>query len=141
MNQFKNEMTIEIGGEKILLAASFENIAKLESNLASISYLAWKFSRGSRASDGSGKDSQSTNPRETIGALPSITEITQIIFYCQKDSKFSLEEIFGLISSSGSFADVMVKTTIFIGRILAGPSKFDEEDLEQKKKKSHPKGS
>lgn len=132
MNQFKNQLEVAIGAEKILLSPTFENIAQMESNVGSVSYLAWKFSQGVRKQADGSLDKDSLNTRETIKGLPSLSEVTQIIYYNQAEKMYSLDEIFQKIVSSGQFQQVMIQVTIFIGKMLTGGS-FDEEQLAEKK--------
>lgn len=132
MNKFKNEMEVQIGSKKILLRPTFENLAEMETNLGSIGYLSWKFSQGVRKNEGGGLDQSSLNSREAIQALPSLTEITQIIFYNQAEKEYSKEDIYQMIIEEGAYRDCMIASTIYIGRMLAGSKKFDEESLEKK---------
>jgi len=133
MNQFRNEMEISVGAEKILLRPTFKNIAELETNLGSIAWLAWKFSRGvTQGSDGK-VDANSFATSDFVKSQPSFTDIAQIIYYCQADTdpsdaskrKYSLEEIWGKVINSGAAKTLIIEITIFIGKMLAGAN-FDE---------------
>ncbi len=139
MNKFKNEMEIEIGSKKILLRPTFENLAQMESNVGSVGYLSWKFSQGVRKNSDGSLDSSSLNSREVIQSLPSLSEITLIIFYNQAEKELEKEDIYELIVSEGAYRDCMIAVTIFIGRMLAGGKKFEEESLLEKKKPSQVK--
>jgi hypothetical protein len=139
MNKFKNEMEITLGPEKILLRPTFENLAEMETNVGSVGYLSWKFSQGVRKNSDGSLDSSSLNSRETIQSLPSLSEITQIIYYNQAERKFEKQDIYEMIVSEGAYRDCMIAVTIFIGKMLTGGQKFDEEELLEKKKSSQVK--
>lgn len=133
MNIFKNETELKIGDETILLRPTFENLAEMESNVGSITYLSWKFSQGVKKNRDGSVDRDSLNSRETIQALPSLSEITQIIYYNQAEKKFTKEEILQLIIKNKAMQPMMIQVTIYIGKMLTGGG-FDEENLEEKKK-------
>lgn len=136
-NKFRNELELKIGKAKILLRPTFSNIAALESNVGGISYLAWKFSRGLREQF---QNKDKVDPDRTEGAvksLPTITEVAQIIYYCQaahdpdeKGKPLELEEIFKMIISQGTSIHLSAQITAFIGRMLAG-DKFDENEVKE----------
>lgn len=128
MNNFRNEMLVEIGTEKILLRPTFQNMSEMESNVASVSYLAYKFSRGLRET-GANKEN------EAAKSLPSLTEAAQIIYYNQAERKFTLDEVWEKIISSGNTPKIMVQVTIFIGKMLAGGDfNIDKEVTDDEKK-------
>lgn len=133
MNIFKNETELKIGDETILIRPTFENLAEMESNVGSVTYLSWKFSQGVKKNRDGSVDRDSLNSRETIQALPSLSEITEIIYYNQAEKKFSKEEIFRLIVENKAMQPMMIQVTIYIGKMLTGGG-FDEEKLEEKKK-------
>lgn len=131
-NKFRNELEVTLSGEKILLRPTFENIANMESNVGSIAYLAWKFSRGVTV-QGDG----TTKPNEDmIKSFPSLSETAQIIFYNQAEKKLSLEEIWDLILKNGNPKDLMIKVTVFIGRTLSGGNFDEEKEATEEEKKS-----
>lgn len=137
MNQFRNELKVTIGGSEILLRPTFENIAQVESNVGSISYLAWKFSRGVRRDATGGIDKASLSSEETIKGLPSLTEMAQIVYYCQAEKTHDLNSIWELIIGSGSSQSLLMQVTVFIGKMLAGSSfEVKEETLNESEKKS-----
>ena len=126
-NKFRNEMEITLGPEKILLRPTFENVATMESNLGSISYVGWKFSRGIRNGI-------------VQSDMPTLTDLAKIIYFNQAavrpdDStkkKFSLEEIWQLVQAE-SIRSVLPQVTIFLTTILAGNEKVDSPTIEEKK--------
>ncbi len=130
MNKFRNEMTIKLGPQEILLRPNFENIAMTETNVGGLAYLAWKFSKGSRVG-------QSMN--EMAKAVPTLTECAAIIFYNQAATNpedptkklYSLEEIWGFVQSQG-MKSVIQDITIYLAKITAGQAKVDE--IEEKEK-------
>lgn len=140
MNNARNEVTIDLAGEKIILRPTFENIAAMESNLGGISYLGWKFSRGAKL-DSNG------NPVMDYGQaaknLPSMSEIAQIIYYNQAATKaddptlkkYSLEEVFNLVVRTGQ-AKVVAPITMFITKLLAGDKLNPVDDITDEEKKS-----
>lgn len=122
-NKYRNELEIDLAGTKILLRPTFENIAAMEENVGSVTWLTWKFSRGAGSKNG---------PIEpNIKAMPSLTESAKIIYYNQAATKpdnpfeklYSLEQIWDLVSQEG--ARVSVEVIKYIGRITAG-NKADE---------------
>ena len=129
MNNFRNEMIVELGDEKILLRPTFQNMSEMESNVASVAYLAYKFSRGMRAQDGA---------KESEGAksLPSLTEAAQIIYYNQAEKKFSLDEVWDKVLAVTNKTTVMVQVTIFIGKMLAGGDFDINKEVTPEEKKS-----
>lgn len=94
MNKFRNELEIEIAGQKILLRATFDNLAATESELGSLGYLAAKYGRGVEIG---------TDGRAKVNAdvLPSMTSVAKMIYLNQAEKKFSQEEIFQLCLASG----------------------------------------
>lgn len=135
-NKFRNEVEISLGGEKILLRPTFENIAKTESNVGSISYLAWKFSRGVSLDDKGKVDPQSLSSEAAVKSLPSLSEATQIIFYNQAEPKFSIEDIWDLVLKTPDKKGLMMNTTVFIGRMLTGGNFDEEKEVTEDEKKS-----
>jgi len=143
-NKYRNEMEISLGGEKILLRPTFENIAAMESNVGSVAWLTWRYSRGVRFKDG--KVDKSTMASEAaIKALPALSETAQIIYYNQAalnpndptQKKFSLEEIWALVMGEG--AKITSQVVIYLGRITAGNKSEDItelKDLTEAEKKS-----
>ena len=126
-NKFRNELEIELAGEKLLLRPTFENIAAMETKLGGLAYLAWKFSRGGR------------DPK----FLPSLTECAEIIYLNQAANnptdptkkKFSMEEIWEKVQAEG--LGVIKPITIFLGRISAGNKMAPQVDeLTEGQKKS-----
>lgn len=134
-NKYRNEMEIELGPNKILLRPTFSNIAETESNLGSVAYLAWKFSRSVR--------SRANNEIEkSVKELPPLTECAQIIYYNQAEKdpddaskrKLSLDDIWQMLLDHGAGNNLTVKITIFIGMMLSGGKQIEEEELLDEKK-------
>lgn len=139
-NKFRNEMEVEIGGKKILLRPTFENIAAMESNIGSLAWLTWKFSRGTKFTEDGKLDRESLRSEEAIKSIPSLTDSTKIIYYNQAahgDSahvKYSLEEIWDLVNKTG--ATVAPQVVIYLGRIMAGNKAVEKEEISNDEKKS-----
>lgn len=133
MNKHRNEIELKIGDKVILLRPTFENLAETESNVGGLSWLAWRFSRGVRvqqSEDGTVKPVAEITS-ETLKDQPSLTEIVKIVYYNQVKNEsgrreLSLEQIFDLIVSTGSFKMVLMKVIVFIGQALSGGD-FDEQ--------------
>lgn len=101
-NKYRNELEITLGGEKILLRPTFENIANLEGNLGfgvpTFAYRLHKISSKSEA--------------------PSMTEMAKVAYHCQADKKFSLEQIWDLCMIDGvAFSAEILK---FVSQITVG---------------------
>jgi hypothetical protein len=136
-NKFRNELEITLGGEKILLRPTFENIAAMENNVGSVAYLTWKFSRGIRSVDGKSLASDAA-----VRSMPSMNEAAKIIYYNQAAhkqgdptlKKYNLEEIWQLILEEG--AGVAKHIILFLGRITAGNKAIDIDELSEGEKKS-----
>lgn len=126
-NQFKNEMEIEVGGEKILLRPTFESLAAMESDLGGLPYLAYKF--------GQGVDIETKTIDKLLSAksLPGVTETTKIIFYNQVEKKFTKEQIFDLVMAEG--IRVCAQMVLFLVRCTAG-NKLAKEPTKSQKKSS-----
>lgn len=124
-NKHRNEMEISVGSQKILLRPTFENISNLESDLGSISYLSYKF--------GKGFDIQTLkiNQSEAIKNAPTMTETTKIIFHCQAEKNFTIEEVFELCQDEG--IKICMKIVEFLGRIAVGNKMQKEPNARQKK--------
>ena len=122
-NRVRNEMEIDLAGQKVLLRPTFENIASLESSHGSLAWLGWKFSRGLQ----DGKN------------MPGLTDYAHIIYHCQAATKaedptkklYSLEEIWDLVQQSG--VSLLQPMMIFIARITAGNKMVNELNDNQKK--------
>ena len=145
VNKFRNEMEVKLGEVSIVLRPTFENIAALETNVGGISYLAWKFSRGLtelKTKDKLTADAIS-NSEKTVKSLPSMSEISQIIYYCQaahdpEENKkaYTLKEVFNMVMSSGSGLLLSSMMTVFIGKMLAGDNFDENKVLSEAEKKS-----
>lgn len=139
-NKFRNEMTITLGDEKILLRPTFENVAAMEANVGSVSWLGWKFSRGVRL----GKDNkpESIDMEATVRSLPSLSETAKIIYFNQavtkegdpSAKKFSIDEIWQFVMDAGTPATKQVVQ--FLARITAGNRAMDDEEVTEGEKKS-----
>lgn len=126
-NKFKNEMEITVGGEKILLRPTFENLAAMESNLGGLPYLAFKFGQGVDI------DSKKIDQIKSAKSMPSMTETAQIIFYNQAEKKYTLEQIFDLCIDHG--ISICAQIVLFLVRVSAG-NKMQKEPSEKQKKSS-----
>lgn len=124
-NKFRNEMEISLGGQKILLRPSFENLAALESSAGGLLYLSWKASKALR--------------KEGIG----MSEMAFIIYHCQAavnaedpTKKFySVEEIMEMVLKEGM--TVLKPITVFLARCTAGNKTVDDvSDMSDTQKKS-----
>lgn len=130
MNKMKNEHIIKLGDVEILLRPTFENISSLESNVGSLSYLSWKFSR------------REGGLEATVKSVPSMTEIAKIIFYSQASKKedgtykYSLDEIFDFVMNEGMSKNLVSSILGFIVKITAGNKMSTEEieDIAEEKK-------
>lgn len=140
-NKFRNELEIDLGGQKILLRPTFENIAAMEENVGSVSYLTWKYSRGIRFKDGK-VDKNSLNMETAVKGIPSLSESAKIIYFNQAAvkhddptlKKYSLEEIWDLVLIDGTA--VAQKIIVYLGRITAGNKAQEIEELKEEEKKS-----
>lgn len=143
-NKYRNEMEINLAGEKILLRPTFENIAAMESNVGSVAWLTWRYSRGVKFKDGK-VDKASMASEAAIKAIPSLSETAQIIYFNQAalnptdatQKKYSLEEIWSLVMAEG--AKVTGQIVLYLGRITAGNKSEDItelKDLTEAEKKS-----
>lgn len=123
-NKFRNELELELAGEKILLRPTFENMAMMENALGSISYLVFKFSKNLASG---------VNETSMMQSLPPITDTAQIIFYNQAEKKYSLDEIYQKCLDEGSKAGAQV--LLFLVRCTSG-NKMVKEPSEKQKKNS-----
>lgn len=127
MNAVKNEQTVKLGAEEILLRPTFGNLAALETNVGSISYLGWKYGRVFMPR-------KEISIEEKIKSIPPLTEAAQIIYYCQASvdpndenkKKFSKEEIWELLRDSKG-VKVFEDVALFLSRAGAGGEKKEEE--------------
>lgn len=127
-NVFRNEMEVIVGGEKILLRPTFENMAAMETKLGSVGYLAYKY--------GAQVDPNSVNNREQVlKVLPPLTEVAQIIYLNQAKEPGmkhrDLEEIFQLCLADG--IKVGAQIVLFLVRCTAGNKNAPELTSKQKK--------
>lgn len=120
-------MEIKLGEETILLRATFENVSDMESNVGGLSYLAFKFSRG-------------TSLETSVKSMPSLTDIAKIIYFNQAarnpedptKRKFSLEEIWDLVQAEG----VAVTTPVVTYLALITKGNKNAPTLTEEEKKS-----
>lgn len=124
-NRLRNEKEIILGEVKILLRPNFQNIAALESDLGSISYLSYKFGKGYDLV------TQKINMELASKHAPSMIETTKIIFHCQADKHFTLEEIYDLVLARG--IAVCMEIIGFVAQIAAGNQNTKELTPRQKK--------
>lgn len=138
-NKFRNELEITLGGEKILLRPTFENIAAMESAVGSVQWLTWKYSRGLAST----KPNTKTEVTEgVVKALPSLSEVAQIVYFNQAavkpddatQKKFSLEEVWDLVQAEG--ARCAGSILVYLGRITAGNKAAEVDELSENEKKS-----
>lgn len=139
-NKFRNEMEITVGGQKILLRPTFENLAAMESVLGSLAYLGWKYSRGVVIDK---KGNVQTNMEQAIRSLPPLSDAAKIIFFNQAATrpddptlkKYSLEEIWAFVLEEGT--SVTKQVVQYLARVTAGNKTLDGiGDDEDKEKKS-----
>lgn len=113
-NKYKNELVLEIAGEKILLRPTFENIAAFESNVMGIPIMAFNMSKGD------------------LNSLLTMSQTTQLIYYFQAEKKFTLEDIHLMVMDEG--LAVTAKALPFLGKIATG-AKVDNKVTNTDKKK------
>lgn len=137
-NKFRNEMEITVGGQKILLRPTFENLAAMESVLGSLAYLGWKYSRGVvLEKDGTIK----TNMEMAIRSLPPLSDAAKIIFFNQAATKpedptlkkYSLEEIWALVLEEGT--PVTKQVVQYLARVTAGNKTLEGMGGDEEKEK------
>lgn len=125
MNKFRNEMEVEVAGEKILLRATFENLAAIEESVGSLPYLANKFLRGVASEKGNVEAQVKKN-------MPSTTETVKILFHAQAEKKFTLEQMFEMVMKDGALK-YSTKAFLFIAGACNG-NKFPDEPTPEEKK-------
>lgn len=139
MNKARNELVIKVGGKEILLRPTFENIAAMETNLGSVAYLGWKYSRGVTMQNG-----KAVTTNEAIKSIPSMTEVAQIIYYNQASTKpedsslkkYSLEEIWDMMLKNGAAGEIVRSIVMYLAQLTAGDKINTVDDLSQEEKKS-----
>lgn len=110
-NKFRNEMTIKLGEVEILLRPTFENCANLESALGyGLPMMAFKLAKQQ---------------------LPSMTDAAKVIFFCQAEKKYTLEQVWELMMENGS--GIIKDLLMFVGGITAGDKTVQELTESQKK--------
>lgn len=110
-NKFRNEKVVKLGEVEILLRPTFENCANLESSLGyGLPMMAFKLAKQQ---------------------LPSMTDSAKVIFFCQAEKKYTLEQIWDLLMIEGS--SVMKDLLVFVGGITAGDKTVQELTENQKK--------
>lgn len=124
-NQHRNEMEFTIGSQKILLRPTFENISNLESDIGSVSYLSYKFGKGFNL------ETMKIDQDVAIKNAPSMTETAKIIFHCQAEKNFTIEEVFDLCQDEG--IKICMGIVAFLGKIASGNKKAKELNTRQKK--------
>lgn len=98
-----------MGEVEILLRPTFENIANLESALGyGIPMLAFNLSKSK---------------------MPSLTDITKVIYFSQAEKAYKLDEIWQLVMAEG--VSITTQVLEFVGKITAG-DKFLSETTEKK---------
>lgn len=125
-NKFRNEMEIELAGEKILLRPTFENMSIMEGDLGSISSLVFKYGRN--------LDKTSLNENAMMLTLPPMSHTAKIIFYNQAEKKFTLDEIFDMCLSEGAKAGAQI--LLFLVRCTSGNKAAQNPSEKQKKNSS-----
>jgi hypothetical protein len=123
-NKFRNELELELAGEKILLRPTFDNMALTENALGSISYLIYKFGKTL---------SPDLDKLSMMQSLPPITTSAQVIFFNQAEKKYSLEQIYEKCLDEG--AKVGAQVLLFLVRCTSG-NKLIKEPSEKQKKNS-----
>lgn len=108
VNKHKNEKIVKLAGQDILLRPTFENCANLESALGyGLPQLAYNLSQKK---------------------LPPMTDLAKVIYLCQAEKKYKLEEIWEMILTDG--VSVTTEVLVFVGGITAG-DKSQPEDLKK----------
>lgn len=111
-NKFRNEKIVNIGDVQILLRPTFENCANLEAALGyGLPMLAFSLSKQQ---------------------IPSLTDLTKVIFFCQAEKKYTMEQIWDLVMISG--VAITTDILIFIGQVTAGDKtqvELSEADLKK----------
>lgn len=129
MNSLKNEHIVKLGEVEILLRPDFHNIDSLETNVGTISYLTYKYSRGSKGT-----------AIEKVKALPPISEVAQIIYYTQASRnddgtyKYSLEQVWDMVSGEGMNLPLLTSILTFLGKVTRGNKHSKPEDAPEEKK-------
>lgn len=126
-NVFKNEMEIELAGEKILLRPTFQNLASMESLLGGLPYLAFKYGKGFDVATGK------TDQALSVKSMPPMTEVAQIVYLNQAEKKYTLEQVHDLVLGEGIKACASI--VLYLVRCTAG-NKLAKEPTERQKKSS-----
>lgn len=128
-NKFRNEMEIKLAGETILLRPTFEALAKTETEIGALHWLAFKFGKGVDVDPKTGKTV--VNPE----TMPPLHVCAKMFFLHQAEDnerKFTLEEMAQLCIADG------MKCTIpflqYLTRMTAGNNRPPK--LTEKQKKS-----
>jgi len=124
-NKFRNEMEIELAGEKILLRPTFENMSVMENALGSIGSLVYKY--------GKNIDVNNINESAMIKSLPPMNETAQIIFFNQAEKKYTIDQIYQMCLDEGLKAGAQIM--LFLVRCTSG-NKMAKEPSEKQKKNS-----
>lgn len=116
-NKFRNEMVVKVGGVEILLRPTFENCANLESalgyGLPVLSFILYQASKD-------------------IKKMPVMTDIAKIIFFCQAEKTYTLEQIWDFMMGEG--AELTLQALTFVAKITAGDKTQVEVKSEELKK-------
>ena len=126
-NKFKNEKVIKIGEVSILLRPTFENISRLEAELGGVQYLAFKYAQGMEA----------RSKLEKIKFMPQLTECARIIYICQAEKTFTIDEVYEKLQDD--FAGVQAGLLQFITGMMGGNKMAP--DLSEGVKKNYSKPS
>jgi len=126
MNPFRNEYELSLGGKKILLRPTFDNIAATEAAIGSISYLGYKYSLGHRAAKEAREKGVMLKAEDYAKTMPALSEMALIIFHNQAEKKFSMEEIWDLVQLEGiGFTNHLVT---YISGITTGGDKTEAKE-------------
>lgn len=115
-NKFRNEKQIKLGGVEVLLRPSFENIANLEDSLGfGLPTLSLRLSKMFQRQE-----------------TPKLTDLAKIVFHCQAEKKYNLDEIWELCQEEGieSAKDILV----FVSNVTAGNKAAPQLSEEEVKK-------
>jgi len=97
-NKFRNEMELEVAGDKILLRPTFENCANLEAALGyGLPMLAYNLASKK---------------------MPALTDLAKVIYFCQAEKNLKLEQVWDLVQAEG--VNVTVSVLSFIAKITSG---------------------
>ena len=111
-NKFRNEKIVKMGEVEILLRPTFENCANLEAAL------------------GFGIPQLAVNL--ALKKMPGLAEMAKVIYFCQAEKQYTLEQIWDLVMQEG--AGFGVQVIEFVGMVTAGDKAASDPSPEALKK-------